>query len=598
MGAELFQTIGGLFASVLVLGFIVGIATCRRTSVGSGGASVAFIVNGLSSFFNAKHASALASGVAMIAIPTIAVADVDKRVALVIGNGAYLNAPKLDNPTFDARAVADEFRKLGFQVVDGYDLDIAQMREKVSEFSAALPGAKSAVIYYAGHGVSVDEENYLIPIDIVLRSPTDLDLGAISVPLILRQMKREDRVNVVILDACRDNPFAAALAKNRTRAIIGERGLSRIDGDLARGTLIAFASDPKSTALDGPAGQHSPFTSALLDHIADPGVSIDTVMSRVRTEVWEKTNHNQLPWVNTSLIGDYRLNPQAAPEAAADAAKAPASPVATGDRHRQEDLLWESAQHSNLSADYQAYLDAFPNGMFSQMARNRIAVLQDAGASGAAKVPESIAARAPEKVALAEPAAPSEKDWKAEIGSAETEKALDLTSADQREIQQRLIALRTLQGSGDRRLRCADPLGDRGMAEEGRRRRDVLPRVDAIGGSARRKRHRVSALSRGAIGPQAGAQASDQADQGGAQARAALDQARGAPFDEEIVSADRGGGDDAGPGRHAGMAAARRSSRRRCAGPEGSAAGILAGRRDGRRRRNAPGRVPPLLNSG
>ncbi len=446
MGAELFQTIGGLFASVLVLGFIVGIATCRRTSVGSGGASVAFIVNGLSSFFNAKHASALASGVAMIAIPTIAVADVDKRVALVIGNGAYLNAPKLDNPTFDARAVADEFRKLGFQVVDGYDLDIAQMREKVSEFSAALPGAKSAVIYYAGHGVSVDEENYLIPIDIVLRSPTDLDLGAISVPLILRQMKREDRVNVVILDACRDNPFAAALAKNRTRAIIGERGLSRIDGDLARGTLIAFASDPKSTALDGPAGQHSPFTSALLDHIADPGVSIDTVMSRVRTEVWEKTNHNQLPWVNTSLIGDYRLNPQTAPEAAADATKAPASPVATGDRHRQEDLLWESAQHSNLSADYQAYLDAFPNGMFSQMARNRIAVLQDAGASGAAKVPESIAARAPEKVALAEPAAPSEKDWKAEIGSAETEKALDLTSADQKEIQQRLIALQLYKG--------------------------------------------------------------------------------------------------------------------------------------------------------
>ena len=203
-----------------------------------------------------------------------------KRVALVIGNGAYQNAPKLDNPTFDAKAVADAFRKLGFQVVDGYDLDIAEMREKVSEFSSALPGAKSAVIYYAGHGVSVDEENYLIPTDIVLRSPTDLDLGAISVSLILKQMKREDRVNVVILDACRDNPFAAALAKARTRAIVGERGLSRIDGDLARGTLIAFASDPKSVALDGTAGQHSPFTAALLDHVFDPGVSIDTVMSQ------------------------------------------------------------------------------------------------------------------------------------------------------------------------------------------------------------------------------------------------------------------------------------------------------------------------------
>ena len=136
----------------------------------------------------------------------------DKRVALVIGNGAYQNAVRLDNAVFDARAVADSFRKLGFQVVDGYDLDIDQMRSKVSEFSAALSDSKSAVIYYAGHGISVDEENYLVPTDIVLKSPTDLDLNAISVSLLLKQMKRDDRVNIVILDACRDNPFAAVLA--------------------------------------------------------------------------------------------------------------------------------------------------------------------------------------------------------------------------------------------------------------------------------------------------------------------------------------------------------------------------------------------------
>ena len=129
------------------------------------------------------------------------------------------------------------------------------MRAKVSEFSAALPNARSAVVYYAGHGISVDEENYLIPTDIALKSPTDLDLNAISVSLLLKQMKRDDRVNIVILDACRDNPFAAALARQKTRALVVERGLTRIDGDLARGTLIAFASDPKSTALDGPPGR-------------------------------------------------------------------------------------------------------------------------------------------------------------------------------------------------------------------------------------------------------------------------------------------------------------------------------------------------------
>ena len=297
-----------------------------------------------------------------------------KRVALVIGNGAYQNAVRLDNAVFDARAVADGFRKLGFQVVDGYDLDIDEMREKVSEFSAALAGAQSAVIYYAGHGVSVDEENYLIPTDIVLKSPTDLDLNAISVSLLLKEMKREDRVNIVILDACRDNPFAAALARQKTRSLVVERGLSPIDGDLARGTLIAFASDPKSTALDGPTGRHSPFTAAFLDHLFDPGVPIDTVMSRVRNEVWQKTGHHQLPWVNTSLIGEYELNPQAPPAATAAAAGAAGTPVDA--RRSEENLLWQSAEHSDLPADYKAYLSAFPNGLFAQMAKNRIASME------------------------------------------------------------------------------------------------------------------------------------------------------------------------------------------------------------------------------
>ena len=306
----------------------------------------------------------------------------DKRVALVIGNGSYQTAIRLDNAVFDAKAVAELFRKLGFQVVDGYDLDINAMRSKVSEFSSALADLNSAVIYYAGHGISVDEENYLIPTDIVLKSPTDLDLNAISVSLLLKQMKRDDRVNIVILDACRDNPFAASLARAKTRALVVERGLTRIDGDLARGTLIAFASDPKSTALDGQTGAHSPFTQAFLSHLFDPGVTIDTVMTRVRNDVWETTGHRQLPWVNTSLIGEYLLNPHPAPDPSAEIAKpAPATSGPGPDaRQAQENLMWESAQHSNLSADYQAYLSAFPSGVFAQMAKNRIASMEDAPA--------------------------------------------------------------------------------------------------------------------------------------------------------------------------------------------------------------------------
>jgi uncharacterized caspase-like protein len=362
----------------------------------------------------------------------------EKRVALVIGNGAYENAVRLDNAVFDARAVADGFLKLGFQVVDGYDLDIDRMRAKVSEFSAALSDSTSAVIYYAGHGVSVDEENYLIPTDIVLKSSTDLDLNAISVSLLLKQMKRDDRVNIVILDACRDNPFAAAFAKQKTRALVVERGLSRIDGDLARGTLIAFASDPKSTALDGQTGQHSPFTEAFLAHLFDRGVTIDTVMSRVRNDVWEKTGHHQLPWVNTSLIGEYELNPQPQPESTAENVKPSPAPAETpaDQRQAQENLLWESAQHSNLAGDYQAYLSAFPDGVFAQMAKNRIASMESARAS----------APAPQTLAMTEPSGPKAEELKDDVGTVDTERALDLDPAGEKEVQQRLTVLDLYKG--------------------------------------------------------------------------------------------------------------------------------------------------------
>jgi hypothetical protein len=386
----------------------------------------------------ARLGSASLAVVLFLLSPAAADVPADRRVALVIGNGAYESAPRLDNAVVDARAVAEAFRKLGFEVVDGYDLDIAGMRAKVAEFSGRLPGAGSALIYYAGHGISVDEENYLIPTDIVLKSPTDLDLGAISVSLLLKQMKREERVNVVILDACRDNPFADALARSKTRSIVGERGLSRIDGELARGALIAFASDPKSTALDGPPGEHSPFTAAFLEHVSDPGVSIDTVRSRVRAEVWEKTRHGQLPWVNTSLIGDYALNPQPAPEAPkTEAAEATKAAAPAPNPQSREDLLWESAQHSNLNGDYQAYLDAFPDGFFARMARNRIAALENPGVARSETAVAPVTASGPQ---------PPPQDWRAEIGTAETEKALALTPIEEKEIQQRLTALDLYKG--------------------------------------------------------------------------------------------------------------------------------------------------------
>jgi uncharacterized caspase-like protein len=406
-------------------------------------------LSGLTQFIRAALVAAWAvAAIAFTAFPaSAAVQPTDKRVALVVGNGAYQNAVRLDNAVFDARAVADSFRKLGFQVVDGYDLDIDQMRSKVSEFSAALSDSRSAVIYYAGHGISVDEENYLIPTDITLKSPTDLDLNAISVSLLLKQMKRDDRVNIVILDACRDNPFAASLARAKTRALVVERGLTRIDGDLARGTLIAFASDPKSTALDGPTGEHSPFTQAFLAHLFDPGVTIDTVMSRVRNDVWEKTGHHQLPWVNTSLIGEYELNPKPAPGPTVESANLSAVPAETPTDQRQaeENLLWESAQHSNLAADYQAYLSAFPGGVFAQMAKNRIASTESARTSGPTPAPQTHAP-APQTLAITEPTSLKDDALKNNVGTADTERTLNLGQAGEKEVQQRLSAIDLYDG--------------------------------------------------------------------------------------------------------------------------------------------------------
>ena len=364
------------------------------------------------------------------AIP--AIADMEKRVALVIGNGAYKSTIALENPVTDAKAISASLKRLGFTVIEGYDLGAAEMRGKLADFSAALPESKAALVYYAGHGVSVEDENFLIPTDLGLKTQTDLDLNAISLSLVLKQMKREERVNVVILDACRDNPFAAELQRGaRNRSSVAERGLSRVETDLAKGTLIAFATDPRATALDGKPGDNSPFTKALLKHMEEPGVSIDTVMNRVRAEVWEETKQKQMPWVNTSIIGEFILNPSARQQVAALPSATMALPGAASattpaaDRLAQENKLWESAERGNSAEDYKAYLDAYPNGVYSQMGRNRVARLTGAAAPVAASV-------APDASRTGVAA------LRAEVGTLQTEKALNLDQKARKEIQQRL----------------------------------------------------------------------------------------------------------------------------------------------------------------
>ncbi len=422
--------------------------------------------------FHAIIGAAFVVGVFAVAGVSIARAEVEKRVALVIGNGDYKSVPRLDNPPLDAKAIAEAFKGLGFEVIEGYDLDKDHMQKIVVEFTDALQDAKAAVVYYAGHGIAVDDENYLLPVDVSLKRKSELVYGAVGVSTLLKEMKQEDRANIVILDACRDNPFAELRDKNRSTVV--DRGLTPIDGDLARGSLIAFASDPRSTAQDGVAGQHSPFTQALLEHLKDPAAPIDLVMTRVRSAVWEKTHHTQRPWVNTSLIGEFSFNPQAAPPppvaAPSPVVVADLPKPAAAERDVRETVLWQSAEQSNLSADYQAYLDAFPEGLFAKMAKNRIAHL---AAPTPAPSPAVAPTPAPSPAAQEGPVAPPEKDVKAEIGTRETEKSLGLTVADRREIQQRLAVLEYFKGPltgefGDMtRAALADWQKKRGVAPTG-----------------------------------------------------------------------------------------------------------------------------------
>lgn len=387
----------------------------------------------------------------MAAVSLPAQAAPDRRVALVIGNSAYTAVPRLANPQRDATAISASLKRLGFEVVEGYDLKMDEMTGIVREFAQKLDGAKAGVVYYAGHGIAVGDDNYLIPVDASLKNESDLDFRAVNVQLILRQMQRDERVNILILDACRDNPFATQLAaKSRSVA----RGLTAIETQSASGILIAFATDPRSTALDGEKDGNSPFTSALLKHIETPEVSITTVMDRVRADVWESTGKKQKPWTNSSIIGEFKMNPtlklaavdpSMTIKAIDGAVQVPATPApANLDRAQMDIRMWETAERGNSPGDYKAYLEAFPTGQFASFAKNRLARLEPVAV---AALPAAAAGAAAAAGSAAIAALPSSREtgkaiadeaMKTEIGSAETEKELKLSATERRELQKRL----------------------------------------------------------------------------------------------------------------------------------------------------------------
>ncbi len=303
----------------------------------------------------------------------------EKRVALVIGNSAYRNAPALPNPANDASDIAAELQKLGFDVVRGIDLDFNGMRDTLRRYTAKLANADAALFFYAGHGLQVAGKNYLVPIDAQIESLADLNFSTLDVDLIINAMDSDSRTNIVILDACRDNPFTRSLARGlATRSASIGRGLAEVQS--GNGMLIAYSTQPGNVALDGD-GRNSPFTGALVRLIGQPGVTIGDLMIAVRNQVYAVTNGRQKPWDSSSLMGQFYFNPRAANTVDAPAANSTATTF--------EITFWNSIKDTKNPQLFEAYLKRYPNGAFADIAKIDLEQFRVAVAKPIAAAPDA-----------------------------------------------------------------------------------------------------------------------------------------------------------------------------------------------------------------
>ncbi|MDX8490273.1 caspase family protein [Mesorhizobium sp. VK22B] len=232
-------------------------------------------------------------------------AHADRRVAFVIGNSEYRDIPALKNPDKDAEDVSNTFRLAGFDVFVAKDLTKLQFEEQFRNYLAAADGADLAVVYYSGHGFQIGGENFLIPVDASLKAAADIEVQAIKLDDVLGQLRSKSKIQVIILDACRNNPFPRKDYWLRDQLIAaGGAGLAQVKSSL--NTLIAFATEPGAVAYDG-TGDLSPFSSAFSRRALAPNQEIRTVMAAVRRDVVKATDGKQVPWENSSLIDEVVL---------------------------------------------------------------------------------------------------------------------------------------------------------------------------------------------------------------------------------------------------------------------------------------------------
>jgi hypothetical protein len=296
-------------------------------------------------------------------------ANADKRVALVIGNGAYKSVPALTNPTNDAADVAASLKRSGFDVIIETNLDQAGMQDAIIRFAREARGADVALFYYSGHALQFAGVNYLVPVDAVVRDEVDLRRMA-RADEILADLQQARNLRVLVLDACRDNPFAEDLRRTigQGRGINVGRGLAKMESP--EGTIISYATQSGRTADDG-GGRNSPYTTAFLQHIQDKD-NISTVFQSISAGVYTHTKGAQVPELSLSFFGEFYLNGKPEKPAATNSAALPADACADAAEH------WRSVEAVGTIDAYKDHVLRFPNCTFASLAKSRIEELSKA----------------------------------------------------------------------------------------------------------------------------------------------------------------------------------------------------------------------------
>ena len=288
-------------------------------------------------------------------------AEIGQRLALVIGNGEYMSAP-LNNPANDSTLMAQTLTDLGFLVSHRHNLTQSEMKRAILDFGMKLEEMGPDTIglfYYAGHGMQVEGVNYLVPVDADIRREAEVSVLAVAASDVISQMKyARNTLNIIILDACRNNPYTRSF-----RNAVG--GLARMEAP--RGTMIAYSTRPGDVAADG-FGEYIPYTEALVAAMQIPGLSLSDIFIQARVAVMQATDDQQVPWEEGGLTARVYLNPSTEPGINAVLEEfEPRSDDTSNSKN--ESLFWETVKDSDNPAMLEAYLLTYPNGTFAGLAR-------------------------------------------------------------------------------------------------------------------------------------------------------------------------------------------------------------------------------------